>query len=135
MEVPIEKLLPHITFRTSRSSGPGGQNVNKVSSKVELRFDFLRSDAFSEDQKKLISKKLQKYTTEDNLIQVVSQESRSQLSNKENSLKKLQNLLKNALMIQKPRKPSRPGRKAIEKRLEAKKFQALKKIQRRRNWD
>lgn len=135
MEVSHERLLPHISFRTSRSSGPGGQNVNKVSSRVELLFDFLRSDALTEDEKNIISKKLQKYITEDNSIQVFSQESRSQLNNKEIALNKLLNLLKNALAIQKPRKPTRPGRKAVEKRLESKKYQALKKIQRKRNWD
>ena len=93
MDLPQERLLPHITFKTSRSGGPGGQNVNKVSSKVELRFDFIRSDALSDDQKKLISKKLQKHITADGHIQVFSQESRSQLQNKENALRLLKSQL------------------------------------------
>lgn len=135
MEVSSERLLPNVSFRTSRSGGPGGQNVNKVSSRVELRFDFWKSEALSEEQKKLISNKLQKYITDDCRIQVFSQESRSQLSNKETALSKLQELLKNALTVQKPRKPTRPGRRAVMKRLETKKIQALKKIQRRGNWD
>jgi ribosome-associated protein len=135
MDIPAESLLPNISFRTSRSGGPGGQNVNKVGSRVELRFNFSRSETLTDDQKKLISNKLQKHLTDDNRIQVFSQESRSQLQNKEIALNKLQNLLKNALTVQKPRKPTRPGRKAVEKRLESKKIQALKKMHRKRNWD
>ena len=135
MDIPQESLLPYISFRTSRSGGPGGQNVNKVASRVELRFDFSRAEALGDDQKKLISKKLHKHITDDNHIQVFSQESRSQLQNKEIALNKLQNLLKDALTVQKARKPTRPGRKAVEKRLESKKIQALKKIHRKRNWD
>src|SRR5690606_38156625 len=99
MDLPQERLLPHFTFKTSRSGGPGGQNVNKVSSTVELRFDFIRSDALSDDQKKLISKKLQKHITDDGHIQVFSQESRSQLQNKELAFNKLHNLLKTALTV------------------------------------
>lgn len=130
MEVSDEDLLPFITYRTSRSGGSGGQHVNKVSTKVELLFDLFRADVFSEEDKLVISKKLQSKFSSNQEIQIFSQESRSQLKNKEAALRKLTFLLKQALREQKPRKPTKPSKKSIEKRLIAKRKNALKKIDR-----
>lgn len=123
--------MPHIRYKTSRSSGSGGQNVNKVASKVELLFDFNRSELFSETERNLISDRLSSRIQSDGLLQVISQESRSQLENKEIALQKLVFLLTNALNVDKKRKKTKPSKKSIQKRLDSKRKQALKKINRK----
>src|SRR5690606_1520193 len=129
-----EDLLPYIYIKTSRSGGSGGQHVNKVSTKVELLFDLDKANLFSDEQKAIISKKLQSKFQSDNLIQVISQESRSQFKNKELAIEKLYSLLKMALTVQKRRKATKPNKKSIQKRLDSKKMQAVKKINRSKNW-
>ena len=135
MNFSKDDLLPFIQFKTSRSGGSGGQNVNKVSTKVELLFDFSKATSFTEEEKDIISKKLHSRIQSDNLIQVVSQEDRSQLKNKQIALNKLCFLIEYALKMQKPRKPTKPGKKAVQRRLDSKRNQALKKMNRSNNWD
>lgn len=130
MEISIHNLLPNITFKTSRSGGKGGQNVNKVSSKAELNFDFEASDLFGVEQKALLRQKFAGRMTSDGLIQVVSEEERSQYLNKERTIQKLVLLLKNALHVQRPRKATKPKKSAIAQRLKNKQQQALKKLNR-----
>ena len=131
MEFSIQDLLPNITFKTSRSGGKGGQNVNKVASKAELNFDFEASNVFNAFEKERLRQKLANRMTAEGLIQVISEEERSQYLNKERTLEKLYLHLKNALHIHKPRKKTTPKKSSIEKRLKNKQLHAVKKINRR----
>ncbi len=131
MNFSKEDLLKEITFKTSRSGGKGGQNVNKVSSKVELNINIKSSALFTEEQKITLSDKLSNRINSEGVLQIVTEEDRSQLRNKEKSVEKLIILLKNALHKAKVRKPTKPGRSTIEKRLKFKQAVAIKKINRR----
>lgn len=130
VEFSKESLLPSVSFKTSRSGGKGGQHVNKVSSKVELNFDLDGSEVFDPEQKQRIRTKFGGRLTATGMIQVISEEDRSQYQNKENSLDKLFKLLKAALHQAKPRKATKPKKSAIEQRLKTKQQVALKKINR-----
>ena len=126
-----EALLREVTFKTSRSGGKGGQNVNKVSSKVELNIDIRISQLFTEEQKEVLISKLSSRINSEGILQVITEEDRSQLRNKERSLEKLIILLGNALHTPKLRKATKPGKSVIEKRLKLKQAIAMKKINRR----
>ena len=130
-----QELLKEITFRTSRSGGKGGQHVNKVSSKVELNINIRTSSYFTEEEKDLLVQKLSNRINSEGVLQVVTEEERSQLHNKEKSLDKLIVLLKKALYRPTPRKISKPKKSAIEKRLKLKQLTALKKMSRRGNFN
>lgn len=134
MELTEEGLLHEVVFKASRSSGSGGQNVNKVSTKVEVKFDINTSALFNEEQKELILSRLAHRVSADKSIRVICQESRSQLANKQMALRKLYLMLKNALKQDKPRKATKPKRAAVEKRLREKQLIAQKKITRRRDF-
>lgn len=133
MDILLKDLLPNISFKTSRSGGKGGQNVNKVSSKVELNFDFSNSSAFNQEQKERLKIKLMNKLTSDGLLQIISEEERSQYLNKERTIQKLMLSLKNALHVPKVRKASKPKKSSIEKRLQNKQQLAAKKLNRRNN--
>ena len=132
MEISKEKLLKEVSFKTSRSGGKGGQNVNKVSSKVELNFEIQASDLFTDSQKLLLSEKLSNRINSEGILQVITEEERSQYFNKERSVQKLIALIKLALHQPKPRKATRPKRSVIEKRLKSKQLNSVKKINRSR---
>jgi ribosome-associated protein len=125
--ISIEKIIPELEFSTSRSGGPGGQNVNKVNSKVILRWNIRSSPSLSDEQKELLLKKLASYITQECDLMLVSQESRSQLDNKETVIAKLEALIKKAVTKPKPRKATKPSKAAKAKRLENKKHHAEKK--------
>ena len=124
LTVNIPDLSTEFQFLTSRSSGPGGQNVNKVNSKVELRFDIQNSDLLSEDQKNILLIKLASKITSEGILSIVSQRDRSQLSNKEDAIEKLYLLIAKALTPVKPRKNTRPTKGSIEKRLATKRIKS-----------
>ena len=118
-------------FTASRSSGPGGQHVNKVSTRMELRFHIASSSLLSEEEKGLLTEKLAtRINTAGELI-LVSQSERSQLKNKEKVIEKFFTLLKRALSPRKKRKPTKPTQASKEERLEAKRIQSEKKDRRR----
>ncbi len=119
-----------LVFSASRSSGPGGQNVNKVSTKMELRFHVVNSALLSEDEKKLLMEKLGSRINKEGELVMVSQSERTQLKNKETVIEKFYALLTKALKPRKKRKPTRPTAAAREKRLEGKRMNAQKKEQR-----
>jgi ribosome-associated protein len=120
-------LLPELRFTTSRSSGPGGQNVNKVNSKVTLNFDIQSSQILTADEQELLTSKLKSKLTTGGVLILTSQDKRSQLDNKESVLNKLDHLLRKALEKKKPRKKTKPSKAAKEKRIEGKKKLAEKK--------
>lgn len=135
MNFSKEDLMPFISFHTSRSGGKGGQHVNKVATKVELRFDLWKATIFNDEEKRRIANVLSSRFQSDNLLQVISQESRSQQRNKLLAMDQLYQLLTQALKVQKVRKKTKPSRKAKEARLTEKRKQALKKIDRQIRWD
>ena len=122
--VNIPDLSSEFQFLTSRSSGPGGQNVNKVNSKVELRFDIQNSALLSDEQKDILLKKLTSKITSEGILSVVSQRDRSQLANKEDAVEKLYLLIEKALKPVKPRKNTRPTKGSVERRLATKRIKA-----------
>lgn len=130
----IEEILPEISFKTARSSGAGGQHVNKTETKVSLYFNIYKSDYFSKKQKQILLKKLKNRVNSKGELILSSQRYRSQAKNKKDSIQKLEKLLKEALKRQKKRKKSLPSKKYHQKRLKEKKLQAEKKQRRKKDF-
>ena len=124
------QILTELQFKAIRSSGPGGQHANKVSSKVELAFNVLNSNGLTEREKNRIKLKLDSRLTKETILLLQCDESRSQHKNKELVTKRFLSLLEKTLRIPKKRKASRPTRSSIEKRLKSKKINSLKKSNR-----
>ena len=126
-----EALIQECDFKAVRSSGPGGQHVNKTSTKVMLHWSLKDSNVFSEDQKQRLYKRLQnKLTTDDQLVLSYDQ-SRSQHKNKDEVFKNLVRLLENGLLKPKRRKKTKPTLASKKRRLDSKKRNAEKKANRK----
>ncbi|HSD13989.1 MAG TPA: alternative ribosome rescue aminoacyl-tRNA hydrolase ArfB [Flavobacterium sp.] len=119
-----EKLVSELAFKAVRSSGAGGQNVNKVSSKVVLQFDLKHSAALSEEEKELLLTKLENKLTKEQVLILNCDEDRSQLRNKEIVIKRFLLIVEGALKVQKQRKATKIPRSVIEKRLKEKRSQS-----------
>jgi ribosome-associated protein len=135
MDIFSRDFTPELIFQATRSSGPGGQNVNKVSSKVELRFNYRNSLILSESEKAIISERLVNKINKEDEIVLVAQTDRSQLKNKEKVTEKFYSLLLQALMPRKKRIRTRPTRTSVEKRLESKRVRGSIKATRRETGD
>ena len=132
MTMNKEKILNELKFKAVRSSGAGGQNVNKVSSKVVLTYDLNASQALSEDEKEVLTVKLKSKLTLENVLIINCDEDRSQLKNKEIVIKRFLDLITKALVVPKKRKPTKIPRSVIEKRLKNKSVMATIKQNRRK---
>jgi ribosome-associated protein len=127
-----EQLLSELNFKAVRSSGAGGQNVNKVSSKVVLHFDVENSSGLSEEEKLLVLSKLSSRLTKENILILNCDEDRSQFKNKAIVTKRFFDLITRSLHIEKVRKATKIPTSVIRKRLKDKKTNAEVKKNRRR---
>ena len=132
----IEKIISELKYKAVRSSGAGGQNVNKVSSKVVLSFDLKNSLAFSEEEKIILEAKLASRLTSDQILIIHCDEDRSQLKNREIITKRLIKMLKAGLIVPKLRKATKIPKSVIKKRLQDKKtLSGIKKSRKKPNLD
>jgi ribosome-associated protein len=125
--ITIADILDELRFVASRSRGPGGQHVNKVNSRITLRWDVVHSNKLTAEQRQVIRQKLARYITANGELLLHASDSRSQLGNKEIVIEKLDAILKNAFTVTKKRKATRPTSASRVRRLEGKKHKAEKK--------
>ena len=126
-KITPDLLGNELVFTTSRSSGPGGQNVNKVNSKVTLQFDVTGSEILTQEEKDMISGKLSSRMTKEGILMLMAQDKRSQLQNKESVILKLQKLFTKAFEKKKVRKATKPSKGSIHDRIKKKKQLSEKK--------
>lgn len=127
-----DALLNELTFKASRSSGAGGQHVNKVSSKIELVFNLEESSVFNEEQKERLQNKLQNRLTKEGILMLQCDESRSQHKNKDLVINRFLELIEKGLIIPKKRVPTKIPRAVIKKRLKSKRNLSEKKAHRKK---
>ncbi len=127
----IETLINELTFKAIRSSGPGGQHVNKTSSKIVVSFHINNSNGLEENEKERLLEKLSSKVSTNGFLRVSCSDTRSQHQNKVIAIDKLLDLLKISLKKNKPRKKTKPSKSSIEKRLDFKKKNAFKKLNRK----
>ena len=125
-------MISELTFKAIRSSGSGGQHVNKVSSKVELQFNISISQCLNDNQKELIKNSLKSRLTKEYVLILQCDESRSQHKNKELVIKRFMQLIEQGLIVPKKRRPTKTPRAVIKKRLDSKKKQSAKKENRKK---
>lgn len=127
-----ETIIKELDYKAVRSSGAGGQNVNKVSSKVILSFNLPASASLSDDEKALATQNLTSKLTSDGVLILQCDEDRSQIRNKEIVTRRFLTIMENALKVKKARKATKIPRSVIEKRIKAKRSQSEKKDGRRK---
>jgi ribosome-associated protein len=134
--VEIQTILSEVKYKAVRSSGAGGQNVNKVSSKVVLTFDLSQSQGFSNEEKLLLETNLRNRITTDLVLILNCDEDRSQIKNKEIVTKRFLDIIKKGLYVPKERKPTKIPKAVIRKRIKDKKnISEIKQSRRRPNLD
>lgn len=119
-----------LSFTASRSSGPGGQHINKTSTRITLWFNVTDSPSLSDDQKKLICTRLPTRISKTGILRIVSQRHRSQMANREAAVERFAEILKEALSVLPKRKKTSISKKARQRRLDEKKQHSIKKQQR-----
>lgn len=127
-----ESIIKELSFKAVRSSGPGGQHANKVSTKIVLTFDLSLSESLNLDEKELLRKNLRSKLTKENILILNCDESRSQHKNKEIVINRFLEIIKKGLITQKVRKATKVPRSVIKKRLNSKKKLSVKKTNRRK---
>lgn len=130
--IPIADIEKELNWKTSRSSGKGGQNVNKVETKVELLWDFNTSTLLSDFQKTKIAEKLASVINKEGQLSVTCETSRSQLKNKELAIKKLNTLLQKAFAEKKKRLATKPSKASVERKITKKKNRGTIKATRKK---
>lgn len=134
MDLKTINFIPELYFKTSRSGGAGGQNVNKVATKVELDFDIVNSALLSQEQKLTLLTKLKSRISKEGILQIVVQAERSQLGNKEIAVKKFYELINKCFIKPKKRRATKPSKASKEKRLKEKKMKSDAKKMRKADW-
>jgi ribosome-associated protein len=135
MTVPfVKNHYPEFEFTSQRSRGPGGQNVNKTNSSIQLRWNFLDSALLSDEQKRIIAKKLAAMINTEGTLYLRSDTHRDQEQNKKEVLTRLQESLVKAFHKPKPRKPTKPTKSSQKKRVEGKRHKSEIKKARQNKW-
>ncbi|MEI8279503.1 MAG: alternative ribosome rescue aminoacyl-tRNA hydrolase ArfB [Bacteroidota bacterium] len=130
----MHDLISEIFFKTARSGGKGGQNVNKVETMVEAWLDVINSKVFTPEQKEWIKDKLKNRINKEGYLIVRSSDTRSQLENKLIAKERLLDLVAQSLLRPKKRRPTKPSKAAKEKRLDSKRIESQKKQMRKKDW-
>lgn len=131
-KVDAQLLTSELTFSASRSSGPGGQNVNKVNSKVTLQFDVKDSAILTAEEKEILLRRLSTRITRDGVLMISAQDGRSQVQNKEAAIEKFDKIIGKAFERKKSRKATKPSKGAVQERINKKKKHGEKKKWRQR---
>jgi ribosome-associated protein len=130
----VQIPLAELTFRFTTSGGPGGQHANKTATQATLLFDVANSPSLDEASRARLLEKLANRLDKEGVLQLSAHDSRSQLENRETAVARFQQLLADALKVQKKRRPTRPSRAAHERRLQSKKQRGKIKKERRGEW-
>ncbi|WP_373515139.1 alternative ribosome rescue aminoacyl-tRNA hydrolase ArfB [Persicitalea sp.] len=132
LKINPEELHSEVVFQTARSGGKGGQNVNKVETKVELRLNIPNSQILSDEQKEFLSRKLANKLTNEGVLILYHQTERSQLANKEKVIQKFDRLIREAFVVRRRRRATRPTLASKRRRIQAKKQRSDTKKMRRK---